>query len=133
VDDAAHVIDGARFSRRTAAADRPRRRSRNWQPTRRATTGDIIIPDDAIDVVGIGKVALRSRHFSNIVRVVGRQAPIESMRLIEKILMPVGSGAMRTGACREDPAFVQDATAATRAGKRAAMHRFGLPEIETAG
>jgi hypothetical protein len=57
------------------------------------------------------------------------------MRLIEKILMPVGSGAMRTGACREDPAFVQDATATaeTRAGKRAAMHRFGLLEIETAG
>jgi hypothetical protein len=57
------------------------------------------------------------------------------MRLIEEILMPVGSGAMRAGACPEDPAFVQDATATalTRAGKRAAMHRFGLPEIETAG
>jgi hypothetical protein len=52
------------------------------------------------------------------------------MRLIEKILMP-----MRAGACREDPAFVQNATATavTRAEKRAGMHRFGLPEIETTG
>jgi hypothetical protein len=38
--------------------------------------GDIIIPDCAIDVVGISKVALQSMHFSNILRVVGRQAPI---------------------------------------------------------
>jgi hypothetical protein len=45
-------------------------------PTRHETPGDIIIPDDAIDVVGICKVALRSVHFSNILRVVGRRAPI---------------------------------------------------------
>jgi hypothetical protein len=59
------------------AADRPRHRSSNCQPTRHETPGDIIIiPDDAIDIVGIRKVALRSVHFSNILRVVGRWAPI---------------------------------------------------------
>lgn len=39
------------------------------------------------------------------------------------------------GASRKHSAFVQEATAtaATRARKRAAMHRFGLLEIEAAG
>jgi hypothetical protein len=39
-----------------------------------ATAGDISIPDRAIDVVGIRKVALQSMHFSNIVR--SRGVPI---------------------------------------------------------
>jgi len=70
------------------------------------------------------------------------------MCLIEDILVPAGSGAMRTAdveqearyrlsarASRKDPAFVREATATamTRVGKRMAMHRSGLPEIEAAG